>query len=510
VQLALAREYGFSGWDALRAALDDLALAQRSQAERVDILVRSATWGGDRVGAARVLARWPELRDADLYAALTTGNLAHVARRIAADPGAAARPGGPLEREPLLYLVYARLPGCDVHALEIARLLLDHGADPNARFTDDWGNPFTVLTGVIGQGEGDQPPHPQADALARLLLERGADPFDTQVLYNTSITRDDPAWLDTLWGESERRGLLGRWRTSTDGGGMGGVLQRSALDYLLGNAVAYNHLARAEWLLRHGADPNGPHAYSRRPLRVEALVSGHVEMAELLERFGADPTPLEGHAAFSVACLRLDREAAETLVRRDRSCLNDADPMRLAARRGRADIVALLLELGMDVDIADENGMRGLHHAVAGNAIDVVRLLVAHGTAIDRVTKHYGGGLGFAAHFGRREIAELLAPLSRDVHNLTSLGMKQRLRELFAAEPALVNERRAKSGYTPLFMLPEDEDDALEMAAFLLEHGANPALTSRAGTSAIETARARGLLDAAELMQEASATPHRT
>jgi ankyrin repeat protein len=502
VQLALAREYGFAGWSALRTALDDLALARRSYAERVDIVVRSATWGGDRVGAARVLGRWPEIANADLYAAVVTGDLTAVERRLAADPRAAVRAGGPLSREPLLYLAYTRLPGSERHALALARLLLDNGADPNARFLDDWGNPFTVLVGAIGQGEGDQPPHPHADALARLLLERGADPFDTQVLYNTSITRDDTAWLETLWHEAERRGQLERWRVFEGSGGMGGALRRSALDYLLGNAVAYNHLARAEWLLRHGADPNGPHAYSTRSLRVEALVYGHAAMAELLERFGADATPLEGHAAFAAACLRLDREVARALVRRDPGYLQNAEPMRLAARGGRADVVALLLELGMDVDVTDDSGIRGLQDAIAGGSIEVVRLLVAHGAEIDRKSKEYGGGLGFAAHFERREIAELLAPLSRDVHNLTSLGMKERLHELFCAEPELVNCRRAQTASTPLFMLPDDEDGALDMTAFLLERGADPTMANAAGVSAIEAARARGLLDAAELMEE--------
>jgi len=236
---------------------------------------------------------------------------------------------------------------------------------------------------------------------------------------------------------------------------------------------------------------------------VEALVHEHAEMAALLERFGADAVSLEGDAAFQAACLQLDREAAEALVRRDPGCLSNAEPMRLAARRGHVDVVALLLELGMDVDVTDASGMRGLQDAIAGGSIEVVRLLVAHGADIDRMSKHYGGGLGFAAHFQRRAIAGFLAPLSRDVHNLTSLGMKERLRELFAADSALVNSRHPRSGSTPLFMLPEDEDEALEMAAFLLEHGADPGIANNAGLTAIESVRARGLLDAAELLESA-------
>jgi ankyrin repeat protein len=225
-------------------------------------------------------------------------------------------------------------------------------------------------------------------------------------------------------------------------------------------------------------------------------------MAQRLERFGADATPLVGQAAFAAACVRLDRDEAQRLVQSDPTLLRNAEPMRTAARTGRADVVALLLELGMDVDVTDATGIRGLQDAVASGAIDVVRLLVAHGAEIDRVSKEYGGAIGFAAHFERREIAAILAPLSRDVHNLTTLGMKQRLRELFADEPALVNNRRAQSGMTPLFMLPNDEDAALEMTAFLIDHGADPTIANAAGTTAIQAARARGLLDAAELMEE--------
>ncbi len=60
VQLALAREHDLPGWAALRAELDDLAMARRSNAERVDIVLRSA-WGGEPAAAARILTRWPEI-----------------------------------------------------------------------------------------------------------------------------------------------------------------------------------------------------------------------------------------------------------------------------------------------------------------------------------------------------------------------------------------------------------------------------------------------------------------
>ncbi len=173
-----------------------------------------------------------------------------------------------------------------------------------------------------------------------------------------------------------------------------------------------------------------------------------------------DSPPFRLHACDWTARLR---ERWQTEIR-------TAFAMRLrcliAAKQGRADVVALLLELGMNVDVADAIEQRGLHNAVAGGAIDVVKLLVAHGADIDRPTTQAGGGaLGFAAHFDRREIAALLAPLSRDIPELIYLGMTDRVRELLAADPKLANAVHPKAGITPLFCLPDDEDQAVEMTA---------------------------------------------
>lgn len=501
VQFALAREHGLAGWPALREALEDLALARQSQAELVEIVLRSA-WMGDRVAALRILRRWPGLGSYNLPMAIVTGRLDAFRRFLAADPAAATRKTGPLDWEPLLYLAYARLPGGEEHGPAMAQALLDFGADPGAQFDDGWGNPFTVLTGVIGEGEGDRPPHPQARALAALLIGRGASPYDTQALYNTSITRDETGWLDFLWAWSVERGLTPAWLELLEKPVMGGPVPRSTIDYLLGNAVAFNHPRRAAWLLAHGADANGVHAYSGRPLREEALIHGHGKIADLLVRHGASTPPLAGSAAFQAACMRLDREAAGRLAREEPGCLKDASVMLTAARQGRADVVALLLDLGMDVDVADESGQRGLQNAVMGDAMDVVRLLVAHGADIDRPTTRFDGAMGFAAHFGRREIAELLAPHSRDIFNMTYLGMAGRIGELLAEDPALANADNPRYGVTPLFCLPDDEDQALEMTEFLLAHGADPFFRDKKGVSAEEAARKRGLLEVAELMRE--------
>jgi hypothetical protein len=137
--------------------------------------------------ATELLEASPQLAHANIYTAAAVGDIAAAQELLAADSGCTRRPGGPFAWEPLLYLSYSRLPApaAGRSAVETARLLLDHGADPNAGYL--WEGlvpPFTALTGVFGHGEQGAPPHPEETALARLLLERGANPNDDQTLYN--------------------------------------------------------------------------------------------------------------------------------------------------------------------------------------------------------------------------------------------------------------------------------------------------------------------------------------
>ena len=166
----------------------------------------------------------PELARASLHAAAAAGDLeaaraclargaggeARVAGGAAPSAAVARAPGGPHGWEPLLYLAYSRVdratarstsPGC----------CSTHGADPNAGFLwDGLPSPFTALTGAFGRGEGDPPPHRDALPLARLLLEAGADPTDTQATYNLHWTEDD-AWLELLLEFGYGRGDGGPW-----------------------------------------------------------------------------------------------------------------------------------------------------------------------------------------------------------------------------------------------------------------------------------------------------------
>src|SRR6266545_2490666 len=208
--------------------------------------------------AERILRRHPEVAHANLYTRVVCGDLNGVERILAERSAAASEPGGPKEWPPLLYLCAGRLSLAAVaeHSVDIARALLDRGADPNAYFPG--GNEsihYTALTCVIGQGEEAAPLHPQAGALARLLLERGAEPYDNQVFYNISqgYLNDDAVWLlELIYQHSVKAGREADWNdrgwSMIDLGGYG-----LGARCLLAHAVKGQHLKLAAWIRGHGA-----------------------------------------------------------------------------------------------------------------------------------------------------------------------------------------------------------------------------------------------------------------
>src|SRR5205085_5942837 len=112
--------------------------------------------------------------------------------------------------------------------------------------------------------------------------------------------------------------------------------------------------------------------------------------------------------------------------------------MFTAARRDRADVVALLLDLGVSPDIQGPGGQRPLHEAAYHDAVRVASLLIERGAEVDAVDRvHDGTPLWWAMWDQRPRAIELLARYSRDVWALSFTGHVERLRELLSAEPRL-------------------------------------------------------------------------
>ncbi len=499
VQHALAREYGHDGWIALKAAVEDLALDRRNRAERIELVLRHA-WDGDPSLAQRILKRDPSIAGDSLFTAAMCGDVAEVERRLARDPEAARRTGGARQWTALTYVAYGRLD--PVNAVTIARLLLEAGADPNFQFDDGWGTPFKVLTGAIRLGEGARPSHAQAAELVELLIEAGADAYDSQSLYNVSIVGADTRWYDVLWRYAEVKGVLDKWRVKGEGR-LGYQLGVSTLDYLLGNAVGQNHQMRAEWLLGRGADANALHAYTGRPVHALARLSGFGDMAAVLEGHGATPVALSGIDAFRAAVLDHDAVAARALLAAQPDLIRDPATLLAAAEFGNAEAVGLLLDLGAAVQGVDHDGISPLHRAVQSGSLEAIDRLLAAGADIDLRERRWNGTpLTWSQVLGRPHITARLAPLSRDVRGLCWLGLTERLCTVLDSEPARIADGLpGDKNPTHLFCLPDEEERAADVVRVLLARGADPAVRNPAGKTAAEVARLRGLDEAADLME---------
>jgi ankyrin repeat protein len=480
--------------------------------------------------ALRLLEQHPDIARENIYTAVVCGDLDEVRRILAEHPEAAKQKGGPKGSaggagtqflveplphtppfwEPILYLCFTRLatPAASANAIEIARLLLDHGADPNAYFMAG-DSRYSPLTGVIGEGEEDRRPHPRRDALTRLLLERGAEPFDMQVFYNIHFHGDVLWYLEIIYEHTLQIGQGDVWKNPRwPMIGMGGYGEGAR--YLLGVAINHDDTTLAEWLLSRGADPNAPppdhrsqHGKPQFSLYEGAIRRGALDVADRLAKYGAKVTgdTISDEQRYVAAAMRLDRAELRALAQRRPELLHSTAALFAAAQGDRPDVIALLLDLGTAVDVHNDINEHALHMAAYQDAVNAAQVLVDRGAEIDPVEKNWGNTPLAAAIYGQHQrVIDLLGNDSRDVWSLTFIGRVDRLRELFREKP----ERAHTSweGITPVHRLPGDDDRALEIAKLFVEYGADVTGRNKHGLTAAEVAERRGLLRTAELLSK--------
>ena len=443
-QLVVARHYGFPSWPRLKQHLELLDRYRRAPDEvrqtaglADEFLALACLRYGDDVPerwsrAAGLLAAHPAITRQSIHVAAAVADADVVADLLAGDPALARAEGGPFGWEPLLYLAYARHDPdlTEAAALGTARVLLAHGADPNAGYLWHGLQPaFTALTGALGSGEGDQPQHPHGFPLARLLLAAGADANDGQALYNRQFS-DDDRHLVLLLEHGLGRGDGGPWRARF------GHTADSPYDLIRGQlwwAISARHArpgaaarrARRRPQLAVHAAPGGwstglRTSHGRTPAEV-ALICGCRELAGWLVEHGAPaprPTgvdelhrrrggrrPGAGHAAAGTAAAA--RAQRPGLI------------VWAAGRRDR-EAVALLADLGFDVnargrvDVPIEQAWETALHSAAGEGdVALARLLLSLGADPDvRDGRFDSTPLGWAEHFGQQATIELLTPVT--------------------------------------------------------------------------------------------------
>jgi ankyrin repeat protein len=383
-QFALAKEYGFSSWRALKAHIDSLT---------VDGKLSEAARTGDAATLAKLLDAHPEklhLRTPPYNGTLLHAGAQHLAvvdllLKRGLDPN--AREGGDN--------TYAMHWAAAAGKLDVVQRLADAGGDVIGAGDD---HELDVI-GWASCGDGcDDEAH---RAVVEFLLSRGARHhiFSAIAMNDAAEVRRlvvaDPAVLNRRQSRNENH--------------------RTPLHF----AVAMNRPQMVALLIELGADPLAVDgfglpapAYARNPdidrpvmEKIRTMTAGELRSADRGHR------PARGIAMDLLALLSLgDTQAAERLLRDDPK--TSFGVLHLMAKRGDASGAKWLLDHGADPDARwthFDAEVTPLHLAILGNHPQVARLLLEAGAdPTIRDSKHDSDAFGWAQHFGRSDILQML------------------------------------------------------------------------------------------------------
>ncbi len=253
-------------------------------------------------------------------------------------------------------------------------------------------------------------------ALARLLLEAGADANDGQALYNRGwVVDEDEGWLELLLEFGLGSGDGGPWRRLL---GERQDSPQAMMEDLLMAAAANGLAGRVRRLLARGVDPQGqgsrhPIYQGRSPVQ-EAGLGGHMDVVSLLVDAGASWEHDQVDALLAAATAGDRNTVARMLAANPglRESAIERRPGQLvrAATEDSYEAVAVLIELGFDVNARPRTAP--LHEAAMRGNLRVIGLLLDHGADPSlRDTDYDATPAGWAEHHGQAEAYEFLSRL---------------------------------------------------------------------------------------------------
>ena len=339
---------------------------------------------------------------------------------------------------------------------DIARLLLEHGANPHSVY-DEGKTLLHLLSGPL-----DSSPEPVVREhllLAQLLLEHGAD-----------VNARDNVHRTPLLGAILQR-LPNLARLLLEHGADSNLVykeEKTLLHLLLalpdsgwGSIWSEDHLFFAQLLLEHGADVNARDNVHNTPLLL-AVRYRSPDIVRLLLEHGADPRSVDNQGKTLLHLLSGSIGSG---------WVSDWHDNHLA-------LAQLLLEHGADVNVRDNAHRTPLLVAVQHISPDITRLLLEHGADSNLVYEE--GKTLLHLLFGPRDFNWGLVLRIDDHYDDSILVLAKLLLEHGADVNAQDNVHK-----TPLLLALQR--DALDIAKFLLEHGADPNTGNSEGNTPLHT-----------------------
>ncbi|KAF7983532.1 hypothetical protein HWV62_21090 [Athelia sp. TMB] len=250
----------------------------------------------------------------------------------------------------------------DRGSLAIAQLLLEKGADVNAKK----GTRGTPLQAASFEGHVE---------IAQLLLEKGADIHAKSGRYGTALQA----------------------------------------------ASCQGHLKTIEMLLEQGADVNASGGQYGTALQ-GASCCGHLEITDVLLGKGADVNATGGHygTALQAASYQGHLEIAQLLLRNG-AHVNDiggeyGTALQAASYRGGLTIARLLLKVGADVNVMGGQFGTALQAALSQGHLKIARLLLERGADVNATGGHFGTALQAASYAGSVKMTQLLLEKGADAN----------------------------------------------------------------------------------------------
>ncbi|MBL9173978.1 MAG: ankyrin repeat domain-containing protein [Verrucomicrobiales bacterium] len=371
-----------------------------------------------------------------LFCACIAGDLEAVKRLLAKDPSLARSHYS--YRKPLYFAVRE-------NRLAVVALLLEHDPDPFGLAVND---SLIEITRDRGYAE-----------MERLLEAKFAERFGASLRGEpvaAAIREHDLTMLRALLDASPELLNAGDARSNQP----------------IHWAVMTRQVDFVDELLRRGADLNARRADGARPIH---LTNGDYHFRgwrDVSHDWPTKPGDVYRHLVsrganvdLGMACATGDLARVRELLDQDPSLVNRVSdyagyylgsgaPLKNAAARGHLEVVRFLLERGADPNLPEEGIApegHALHSAVVSGHVEIVRLLLEHGAhpnvEIESSADTLSAALGSAGYSTRpnMEMVELLCShgAARPVHLLASDNDLQTAAAVFAANPALANDREA-------------------------------------------------------------------